>query len=140
MRAFVTHVSGLGRDFWRLTEPWKHDDCIQAVWRMACWTHFPRCNAFAAGQYVRPCASTCMNYVKACEVQCCDESVQCVYSHRREMPDGTVEEEDGFTPETGPSMWCTGAAVGLREASAWLWLFSLMSLVIALPGEQGSAV
>lgn len=138
MRAYVTHVTGMGRDFWRLTEPWEHDECIQAVWKMACYTHFPRCNALSAGQYLRPCASTCQSYLSACQVQCCDEGVKCVFSHRRELPDGTVEEEDGFAPRTGPSLECTGAAAGLREAATWLWLCSLVSLVVALPVEWNS--
>lgn len=140
MRAYVTHVTGMGRDFWRLTEPWEHDDCIQAVWKMSCYAHFPRCNYISAGQYLRPCASTCQNYLKACQVRCCDEGVQCVFSHRREMPDGTVEQEDGFAPEVGPALGCTGAAVGLRKATTWLWLYPVMSMLLALPGERSSAV
>jgi len=138
MRAYVTHVTGLGRDFWRLTEPWKHEDCIQAVWRMACYTHFPRCDGVSQS-YLRPCASTCQNYLKACEVSCCDEGVKCVFNHRRELPDGTVEQEDGFFPAAGPSAWCTGAAVSLRDAPRRSWLYLLMSFLLALAGERGLA-
>ena len=31
--------------------------------------------------YLRPCAGTCHEYVNACQVQCCDEGVQCVFTH-----------------------------------------------------------
>mmetsp|Transcript_85813 Transcript_85813/g.246293 ORF Transcript_85813/g.246293 Transcript_85813/m.246293 type:complete len:254 (+) Transcript_85813:164-925(+) len=128
LRAYVAHVTGLGRDFWRLTEPWNHDDCIQEVWRMACWTHFPRCNRIVEGQYLRPCASTCSNYIKACQVSCCDESVQCVFNRREEMADGTLRDEDGYADHTSPSPLCTGSALGLRGPLWW------MALLLLLPG------
>lgn len=119
VEAYVAHVSGMGRDFWTLTEPWKHDQCVQAVWRMACFTHFPRCNQLADGQYLRPCASSCQNYLHQCKVSCCDEGVQCVFTHHRQQPDGQLQVEEGYINHAGPSLLCTGAAaLGARPLLA----------------------
>jgi len=111
VEAYVAHVSGLGRDFWVLTEPWKHDECIQAVWRMACMAFFPRCNQLDHGAYLRPCSSTCSNYVSACKVSCCDEGVECVFNHQTQSHyGGAIEVEEGYINHVGPSLLCTGAA------------------------------
>mmetsp|Transcript_2966 Transcript_2966/g.8445 ORF Transcript_2966/g.8445 Transcript_2966/m.8445 type:complete len:278 (+) Transcript_2966:128-961(+) len=110
MRSYVAHLTGMGRDFWQLTEPWKEDSCIQSIWKMACYTYFPRCNKLVTGRYLRPCASTCNNYVKACDVRCCDEGAQCVFVHRREKVNGDIEQEEGYDGHAGPSPFCTGGA------------------------------
>lgn len=110
LTAYVAHLSGMGYDFWDYRDPWNHDACIQAVWKMACWTHFPRCNQLEEGRYLRPCASSCQNYLNHCRVQCCDEGVQCVFRHNRQMADGSSVVEEGYADHHGPSPMCTGAA------------------------------
>lgn len=117
LTAYASHLTGMGYDFWDYTEPWKHDECIQSVWKMSCYTHFPRCHA--SGRYLRPCTSSCESYVHNCKVQCCDEGVQCVFMHETRLYDGNVLVEEGYDRHHGPSPLCTGGAAG---ASATLWL------------------
>ena len=43
---FAYHLGGMGIDFWEYTEPWETaDDCIKHVWRLSCYTYFPKCEA-----------------------------------------------------------------------------------------------
>jgi len=129
VQAYVAHIAGMGRDMWVLTEPWKHDECIQAVWRMACMTYFPRCNQLEPSHYLRPCSSTCETYIRECKVSCCDEGVQCVFTHQSQMRDGSVEVEEGYINHAGPSLLCTGAAGPWAQPKAWV-LFAAVALVV----------
>lgn len=109
--AYVAHLAGMGFDFWDHTEPWNDDPCIRTVWKMACYTHFPRCNQINEGEYLRPCRSSCENYLNECKVTCCDEAVQCVYTHTKDFGGGVTEVDEGYIDHVGPSPLCTGAAV-----------------------------
>eukprot|EP00929_Paragymnodinium_shiwhaense_P016796 TRINITY_DN125432_c0_g1_i1.p1 TRINITY_DN125432_c0_g1~~TRINITY_DN125432_c0_g1_i1.p1 ORF type:complete len:276 (-),score=54.67 TRINITY_DN125432_c0_g1_i1:37-864(-) len=126
VHAYVAHIAAMGHDFWDYTQPWEHDECIQSVWKMACYTHFPQCDQMRVGGYLRPCASTCETYINACGVECCDEGVQCVFEHQTVHPDGTVSKDDGYAAHNGPSPLCTGSA---RESSR-----PFASLVVAAAG------
>ena len=112
--AYFTHLNGLGKDAWDYPNPKEADDCIQAIWKMVCYTYFPRAKAGCARgsetAYIRPCMSSCQNYVKACAVECCDESVQCVFHHTKPITKTTVLATSGYEPHDGPSTFCTGAA------------------------------
>lgn len=110
LTTYVAHLTGMGHDFWEFSEPWLHDECIQAVWKMSCYTHFPQCNRLEEGKYLRPCRSSCETYLRSCKVQCCDEGVRCVFNHKRELPDGSVVTEQGYVDHSGPSPLCTGGA------------------------------
>lgn len=118
VEAYAVHMTAMGRDIWSVNHPQEHDKCIQNVHRMACLTYFPRCNRLNPGAYLRPCASSCENYIKACDVSCCDEGVQCVFTHERERPDGTVEFEEGYINHAGPSLLCTGDSTCLGQSVA----------------------
>lgn len=135
LEAYVAHITGMGRDFWSVEAPWLQDKCIQAVWRMSCYTYFPRCNRGAEDVYLRPCASTCQSYVSSCQVTCCDEGVRCVFDHRKQLPDGTTESEEGYINHAGPSSLCTGAAA--RPGAPRL--LGLPTLLAALAGLAASA-
>lgn len=130
LAAYVAHISGMGFDLWQYTEPWNHDECIQSIWKLACETYFPRCNMIVAGQYLRPCSSSCNNYVQACKVECCDEGVQCVYQHVKTLGNGSSMIEDGYADHHGPSPLCTGGAHrGERAFGAFaLVLLSLLQV------------
>lgn len=111
LETYVGHLSGMGFDFWDYTDPWKHDDeCIHSVWRMSCYTHFPRCNEIRRGEYLPPCRNSCENYVDKCGVVCCDEGVQCVFTHAKTDADGATVYETGYPDHKGPSPLCTGGA------------------------------
>jgi len=130
LMTYVAHLSGMGFDLWDHQEPWNADDCIQAVWKMSCYTHFPRCNEINPTEYLRPCASSCRNYVSQCAVECCDEGTRCVFTHSRELADGTVQRDSGYVDHAGPSPLCTGAAPSRRSGS--LAIFSALLGLAAL--------
>lgn len=146
---YFYHLAGMG------IEPWDHvaplaksphplAPCAKEVARMACFTYFPKAFPTAAqGQemsYLRPCSSCCAQYVQACNVECCDESVSCVFTSQSVMNappnagassgNGDVgsamnatstagtgvaaaslaQVVSGFTLGTAPSVVCTGTA------------------------------
>merc|ERR1719326_644987 len=119
MNAYVGHLSAMGFDFWDHTTPWDSDDeCIKSVWKMSCYTHFPRCNEINQGKYLAPCASECQGYLKKCGVECCDEGVQCVFTHEKQFSNGTTIYEHGYPDHKGPSPLCTGGACSLSAVAA----------------------
>jgi TM2 domain-containing membrane protein YozV len=110
---YAYHLAGMGVEPWDEKEPWtSDDDCIQSVWRMTCYTYFPKCDVDSEPgketSYLRPCGSTCANYIKSCGVTCCDESVQCVFEHERPAPGGDAVLTQGYVAHSGPSSLCTG--------------------------------
>lgn len=121
------HLSGMGYEFWENLEPWKNadDPCIQSVWKLTCFTFFPKCNEKEEGKYLRPCKSSCQGYLRQCGVECCDESVSCVFKHKVTKVDGTHEESTAYVDHMGPSTFCTGDAVHTFS-------FSRLFLVILL--------
>jgi len=74
---------------------------------------------------MRPCRSSCQNYVRECAVECCDESVQCVFEHDRPINNTLVVKTSGYSNFDGPSPFCTGAASSQR-------LSRLLPLALAL--------
>lgn len=119
LETYVGHLSGMGFDFWDHTTPWEEEDeCIKSVWKMSCYTHFPRCNEISQGEYLPPCRSSCENYLSKCQVQCCDEGVQCTFEHSKKLADGTVVVEHGYPDHKGPSPLCTGGAARSFSAVA----------------------
>ncbi|CAJ1450927.1 unnamed protein product [Effrenium voratum] len=135
--AFFTHMSGMGKDAWEYANPGEtDDDCVKSIWKMVCYTYFPRAKAGCARggetDYIRPCKSSCQNYIKACSVECCDESVQCVFDQKPPSKT-TVTATSGYEPHDGPSTFCTGGAyrssIGLAALLAMLGMdFSGLSL------------
>jgi len=150
-KTYFYHLSGMG------IEPWDHPDpaeasyhplrpCARSVARLSCFTHFPQAwPSLHNGQeirYTRPCKSSCENYIQACNVECCDEGVSCVWdslgsdstsSARRtqDLHGNTVLLQTGYVDANGPSFMCTGRApsgtVGMGTAATLpallgLWL------------------
>lgn len=129
LQTYVGHLSGMGYDFWDHTTPWEEEDeCIKSVWKMACYTYFPRCNVIEPGQYLAPCRSSCDNYLSKCKVQCCDEGVQCVFTHAKKTADGKTVYEHGYPDHKGPSPLCTGGACRLTSVTAAMLL--VLSMVV----------
>lgn len=134
---YFYHLSAMGLEPWDFKEPaLLQDECAQSVWKMACYTYFPRVQPGARqgeeSPYMRPCASCCVNFLSACSVECCDESAQCVFDHTF-MPKGsnTSLTQTGYVSQSGPSALCTGTAgrvaPHLALAAA---LFGLASLTL----------
>jgi len=143
---YYYHIYALGLDAWDYQKPQYASDCIKAVWRMACFTYFPRAEMGimegAHSRYIRPCQSSCQNYLRTCGVECCDESVQCVFSHTRTIsptpgylgPLYNVSSS-GYLPHDGPSSLCTGGArPSARRLSAGLWALVILVVALSLQG------
>lgn len=117
------HLNGMGYEFWENTEPWRSEDpCVRSVWEMTCFTFFPRCNDVNDGVYLKPCRSSCENYRKNCRVECCDESVSCVFEHTVMLQDGSSSKSTGYIDHHGPSELCTGGSARLFSGAALLLL------------------
>jgi len=148
---YYFHLSGLGLDAWDYTKPeWSSNDCISSIWRMACYTYFPRAQVGvpegAIQNYIRPCQSSCQNYVRACGVQCCDESVQCVFSHTSYIKEPESREwysystaaqklikTQGYEPHDGPSSLCTGASHrSATPLSSCIWGLVMMKVLFSI--------
>merc|ERR1719247_3581613 len=126
------HLAGMNVEAWEHKHPEEGDSpCTEAVWKMVCHTYFPRAqtgcktNPPEPTKLLRPCKNVCQSYVKACQVQCCDESVACVDSSKVSLVDGTEIENRRYHEESGPSHLCTGAAsrqspgVSARSWQSW---------------------
>lgn len=107
LSAYVQHLSGLKLDSWDFRDP-AEDPCSESIWRMVCYEHFPKCNELDENKYLRPCVSSCVDYLSACSVNCCDESVACSWSKEITHADGKKGEEKGFVANEAPSVLCTG--------------------------------
>lgn len=128
--AYVYHLAGMGITSWDYEHPESTDDeCVKSVWKMACYTNFPRtksgCENGEKMDYIRPCKSSCENYIRSCNVQCCDESVQCVFRHEKPLTETSVLVTEGYEPHDGPSTMCTGAAQRAQRPG-------LLGLLVAL--------
>lgn len=123
--AYFYHISGMGYEPWENHEPSQSSNCVQTVWRMACFAYFPRAQSgLAEGQasdYIKPCSSCCENYVRQCGVQCCDGSALCV--------NGTAS----FIQGSAPSALCTG---GARGSCAMCLVLVALLLQLAVAGQQ----
>merc|ERR1719252_207503 len=95
------------------------------------------CQDGAMTEYLRPCQSSCMNYIRHCEVECCDESVQCVFTHERAVP-GAVNQvvtTQGYIAHDGPSSLCTGGASrSAKPLGAVFWIVMALAMVWSLQG------
>jgi len=112
---YFYHLAGLGLEPWDYQRPdLSDDDCIRSMWRLTCYTYFPRapigCEEGHLAAYLRPCQSSCMNYIRQCGVECCDESVRCVFTHSKNISATQQITTAGYAPHDGPSSLCTGAA------------------------------
>lgn len=139
---FFYHLSAMGYEPWEHREPWSRrtDDCVKAVWKLTCFTYFPRAQVGSkegeSSPYLRPCQNACQSYVRECGVECCDESQQCVFQHQVQPLGSNVSLLlSGYTPADGPSAVCTGAA-GWRGAPSRLILLALG--VLQVPGGLGA--
>jgi len=133
---FYYHVNGLGLEGWDYTSPGDGDDCIRSIWRMTCYTYFPKAPVGSQeGQqvnYVKPCKSCCQNYIRACQVECCDESVDCVFTHTKEV-EGKVVTRTGYSPHDGPSPQCTGGARrSTTPLSFGVWALVMLKALLSL--------
>lgn len=138
---FFYHVTGMGYEAWEHSSPASGDDeCIRSVWRMSCLTYFPKaqvgCQVGAGTRYHRPCAGLCEGYLRACAVECCDDSARCT-DHGLGAANGSqvgyVDEADPDAPE------CSGrSGAGALRAPGGL-LLALLGLHAFCASEGGGS-
>lgn len=142
---YYFHLAGMG------VEPWEHQypeeasplpmrPCVRTIARIACFTYFPQANPILSKgdetRYFKPCKSSCENFVETCNVECCDDSVQCVAKGALEGDlnggNSELQLDTGFTDALGPSDLCTGAAwpQHSRLAAAWAVLAGCLLFVL----------
>jgi hypothetical protein len=144
---YAYHLSGMGFEHWDHTRPWEEvDPCILSIWRAVCWTYFPQqelnCKAGQETKYLRPCKDTCTNYIKACGVECCDESVQCVFEHTAYVNKSTKVASSGYIDHLSPSQKCTGGIqkeYGLKQ-KVYDFLYDFFSNMIPVFSFVGMGV
>eukprot|EP00933_Yihiella_yeosuensis_P046158 TRINITY_DN41641_c0_g1_i1.p1 TRINITY_DN41641_c0_g1~~TRINITY_DN41641_c0_g1_i1.p1 ORF type:complete len:557 (+),score=102.27 TRINITY_DN41641_c0_g1_i1:167-1837(+) len=112
---FYYHLSGIGYDAWKYKNiNQTQDPCVLEVWKMVCYTYFPKnqagCKPGAQSAYFRPCKSECVNYMKQCNVECCDDSARCVFHYTSQQGGGVSNKISGYVNADAPSAICTGVA------------------------------
>jgi len=120
---------------------------------MSCLTHFPEAPVFAkTGQevgYMRPCSAYCESYLQACEVECCDESVSCLFDRSapsallsitdktgavgKEVTAVSLSRRTGYINSSSPTALCSGSAM-VRKAAA-----DRVSLLEKMLGKSGAS-
>lgn len=136
---YVYHLQGMGVEFWDHRDPGSgSNECLKTVWRMVCYTYFPKAEASAnegeESRYQRPCKSSCFNYVKECKIECCDESVQCVFEHNQTINATAMIQTKGYVAHDAPSPMCTGGAKSVAGHLLWLMLTAVVGLGLAVQG------
>jgi len=135
---FFYHMNGLGYDAGELRDPGRSgDQCAIETWRMVCFTYFPKaqagCAANQSSPYQRPVRGVCEGYVAACSVECCDESVQCVFHHKASTGAGEELVQTGYVDVEGPSTFGTGTrGAGRRSTPPLAMLLSIFAAHAAL--------
>lgn len=143
---FFYHMSGMGYEAFENQEPHlSADPCVKATWQMVCYTYFPRAAAgCATGEpvpYKRPCKSGCLDYLQSCQVECCDESPQCVFDHSVELGNGQSFLQTGYVDRLAPSAECTGLQLqssSTKMAVPLRLILTLLGLQLAFLGGSSS--
>mmetsp|Transcript_82943 Transcript_82943/g.173666 ORF Transcript_82943/g.173666 Transcript_82943/m.173666 type:complete len:537 (-) Transcript_82943:30-1640(-) len=143
--AFRYHLAALNLDAWEYQSPNETDDaCVRSIWRLACETYLPKsqqnCQVGASTPFLRPCRTSCETYISACGVQCCDESVRCVFHHPA-AEDSTADKTKnaselvGYYDADAPSAYCTGSSDSNgapRSSTQGAWAVTALTLLSAL--------
>lgn len=134
--AYFYALSGMNLEPWSHRQPWlEQDSCLTSIYKAVCGTYFPRaeagCKAGQHSNYLRPCKNVCENYLKACNVECCDESVQCVFKKEVSLLNGKSTVRQGYADHDGPSAMCTGAAAPNALRAQGLFQLLLVALFLA---------
>jgi len=145
-RLYFFHLSAMGLEAWDYPHPEKDglpmSSCVRQVAKMACYTYLPMGNpTLKVGmetRYFKPCKNACENYVKECNVDCCDDSVKCVFDESFDAeqkaqgitnpPASNLQVKTGYANYDGPCEMCTGAAYPLN-LGVWAVAVAIVHLV-----------
>jgi len=144
---YAYHLAGMGIEHWDHTRPWEEvNPCILSIWRAVCFAYFPQqephCKAGQETKYLRPCKDACQNYIDACGVECCDESVKCVFEHRQYINQSTKVMSTGYVDKLSPSQFCTGGVqkeYGLKQ-KVYDWMYDTLSTTIPMLSFVGMGI
>eukprot|EP00747_Dinoflagellata_sp_TGD_P183194 gnl/TRDRNA2_/TRDRNA2_37912_c0_seq1.p1 gnl/TRDRNA2_/TRDRNA2_37912_c0~~gnl/TRDRNA2_/TRDRNA2_37912_c0_seq1.p1 ORF type:complete len:274 (-),score=45.33 gnl/TRDRNA2_/TRDRNA2_37912_c0_seq1:84-806(-) len=141
-KMYFYHLNGMGLEPWEHPKPHEDSDhplrdCARAVSRMVCFSYFPKAyHGLKDGQetaYMRPCKSSCQNYIKACDVDCCDDSVTCVFEKEvHEVHNSISYVQTGYVDALGPSVSCTGGSQPVAQVGA---LAASVALLVLMLGQ-----
>lgn len=147
---FFYHLNAMGYEAWEHASPGNSSDpCVRSVWQLGCYTYFPKaqagCKVGESTPYYRPCKNTCEHYLQACQVECCDESPQCVYQESHKNASDVLVSTSGYVDADGPSAICTGHLLQLSAKSgahairsSFLLIFMLFGLQSAYGSDEGA--
>lgn len=137
---FVYHLSGLGYEAWDFKSQENRDDepCVSRIYELVCMTYFPRnqasCAAGSQTPYLKPCKTSCESYLQTCQVECCDDSAQCVF--KLALAEGEGENISGYADYEAPSAFCTGRSGSGRIGPSISLLLALFGLQVAMEGSE----
>lgn len=137
---FVYHLSGLGYEAWDFKSQENRDDepCVSRIYELVCMTYFPRnqgnCNAGSQTPYLKPCKTSCENYLQTCQIECCDDSAQCVFELSSNGGEG--DKISGYANFDAPSAFCTGRSASSRIGPSITLLLALFGLQVAAEGIE----
>jgi len=134
--SYFYHLNAMGYDPWENADPSKAvDPCVRKAWELACFTYFPKavagCRPGESTPYLRPCMDTCSDFMQSCNVECCDESPQCVFNHTV-VVNGVSMLQTGYVDADGPAALCTGGMHYGASSS----LSAPIALILGLLGLQ----
>jgi len=138
---FFYHLAGMSLEAWEFKNASESNNkCVQSIQEIACNTYFPKgaegCTPGTASTYLRPCKSVCQEMIRSCDVDCCDESVQCMFNHTVSLLEGETVTQRGYVDADAPSAICTGSAAKPSASPSALLFF----LGLPLLGPLSSGV
>jgi len=139
---FVYHLNGLGFETWDFKHQEDRDSnpCVYRIYELVCMTYFPRnqggCTAGSQTPYLRPCKTSCENYLSACDVECCDDSAHCVFELSSNLGGGEESKVSGYADFEAPSAFCTGHSGSSRLGASFTLLLMLFGLQATRLGSE----
>ncbi|CAE7560368.1 unnamed protein product, partial [Symbiodinium pilosum] len=139
---FVYHLSALGYEAWdfKHQQDRDRDPCVAKIYELVCYTYFPKnqggCTKGAQIPYLKPCKTPCEKYLEACQVECCDDSAQCVFELTSDLGGGEVSKVTGYVDQKSPSAVCTGKSASSRAGAPLHLLLALFGLQLARLGSD----
>jgi len=139
---FVYHLSGLGYEAWdfKTQQDRDADPCVARIYELVCYTYFPKnqagCTSGSQTPYLRPCKTPCQKYLTECQVECCDDSAQCVFELTSDLGEGETSKVTGYVDQQSPSAICTGHSASSRASVPISLLLALLGLQLANLGPD----
>mmetsp|Transcript_32890 Transcript_32890/g.83274 ORF Transcript_32890/g.83274 Transcript_32890/m.83274 type:complete len:294 (-) Transcript_32890:119-1000(-) len=139
-RQYFYHLQGMGIEAWDHVDPMQESShplrpCARTVAKLVCYTFFPMApSSLADGQevaYIKPCRTSCQNYLDTCGTTCCDEDQSCMWDSdspvkTQDVSGGQVLVQTGYE---GAGRLCTGSMAAPLPRSTAQLLLPLVALL-----------